>query len=725
MTRAVTIRSLRSLAGVAALAGLAGLAAVCGAGCGGGAGSGADAKSAGGGAGAGDAAGASIGELAAAQGGLAALGGAGNREEGATGIEVAMGGGALRADAIDRKSRVKLDGVLKEWPDRAAASETISGSTGGLSLAVAVQYDDARLYLGGEVSDPKLARTSQHAEHDDHLVFLVAFPSSRGALAAYAVGVWAGVPGESEGAVKWLSGPSKGREVAGAKIVEANAGKSGFTFEAELPWSSFAEARTTRVGLRGAVQYVDSDAGGVHGVLATGKGSVERPEELPPLPTAPEQAVVENLLQSNHLASTAPSIDVFADVAGDERKERISVFGKLFTICGPGYRGGKQFFWRALTGKMVSLETRDFTGDGKADLLVRRRVAVQGTVPDVRHEVFELWSVPSGDEPVTLLAHEIAIATKDGTKRVSDAVRVSDKELEISVEPARGWDAASFHEQVASDVTPILLPWGPIASRTFRLEKGKLVVASETPSSNAAAGAGAGARAGSGAQASTRLPAEPPTPRVSKSTDLSRQVLDAYLKDQGLPATTRPRIDFEVHVDGDARPERVLLVGKDIVVFGPGFKNGTGYARITLSQFADDKDIAEMTARDLTGDGAAELVVRGVRHVATKPDGKVDVDALFIYHVERGGSIARVFAVETGRELAKNRVQGLVQFVPSKSGKGFDVDVRPGIAKGWTASTYPWPEDKPGGSIEPLLLPWGKTKDLRYSWNGSQFATAP
>lgn len=653
----------------------------------------------------------SIGELAAAQGGLAALGGAGNREEGSTGIEVAMGG-ALRAEEVDKKSPVKLDGVLKEWPERSAANETLSGTTSALSFSVGVQYDDAKLYIAAEVTDPQLARTSAHGENEDHVSMTLAFPSGRGALKAYEIGLWAGKPGETAGAVKWLAGPSKGQEVAGAKLVESDATK-GFVFEAAIPWSTFAEARTTRVGLRAAFRYHDVDSGGAHGVIGTGPGSADKPQDLPALPTEPEQAVVDNLLATKNLSATAPSIDIFADVAGDERKERISVFGKFFTICGPGYRGGKQFFWRALTGKMIALETRDFTGHGKDDMLVRRRV----TVGDVRHEVFELWTIEKGDEPTTLLAQEIAIYTKDEKKKISDAVRVSQKELEISVEPPIGWDAGSFTEQVANDVQPILLPWGPVKSRTFKLDKGKLVVASEvaqTPSASTAAAA---------TTAAPDVPKDVPTPQVTKGADTSRQVLDAYYKDQGLPTSTKARIDFDVHVDGDARPERVLLVGRDIVVLGPGFKNGTGYTRLTLSQFASDKDVSEMTARDLDGDGAAELVVRGIRHVKPTTGDDVQVDALFVYQV-KNGAIARIFAIETGREQSGKRIQGLVQFVPAKGGKGFDIDVRPGMAKGWTKETYPWPEEKPGGSIEPLLLPWSGTKSLRYAWNGSAFALA-
>ena len=75
--------------------------------------------------------------------------------------------------------------------------------------------------------------------------------------------------------------------------------------------------------------------------------------------------------------------------------------------------------------------------------------------------------------------------------------------------------------------------------------------------------------------------------------------------------------------------------------------------------------------------------------------------------------------------MGAKRVQGLVQFVPAKGGKGFDIDVRPGVAKGWTKDSYPWPQDKPGaGPIEPLLLPWGDVKNVRYSWNGSAFEAA-
>jgi hypothetical protein len=470
-----------------------------------------------------------------------------------------------------------------------------------------------------------------------------------------------------------------------------------------------------RVGLRAALRYHDGDGSSVRGVIGTGQGSAAHPGDLPPLPTAAEQAVVDGLLAQKNLAGTAPKIDVFADVAGDERKERISVFGKFFTICGPGYRGGRQFFWREVGGELASFETRELTGRGKDDMIVRRRVASGG----ITHETLEVWTIAAGDEPTTIFAHEIAIVDGPGKRRVTNAVHVSAKEIDVSVEPAVGWDASSFREAPAGE-EGILVPWGTIRSRTFKLEKGKFVKSGEVAQAGTAASAApATTTTTAPAGASTR---DLPTPAVGKSTDLGRQVMDLYFKDQGIAPGTKPRFDIEVHVDGDGRPERVALVGRDIVVLGPGFKSGTGYARMSLTQFADDKDVSELTARDVTGDGAAELVVRGVRHVTTPAGDKVSVEALFIYQV-KSAAIARVFSVETGREQSGKRIQGLVQFVPSKSGKGFDVDVRPGVARGWTEKTYPWPQDKPGAAIEPLLLPWGGIPSLRYTWNGTQFAT--
>ena len=672
--------------------------------CGGGA---PEARSATGGA-AKDEAGPSIAEAAAEQGGLASLGGAGNREE-STGTEVAFAG-PLRLERVSTKKPLKLDGVTSEWHARAAAKESLAGKTDDLSLDVAVQSSDDTLWLAAEIGDASLKRSTAYAMTDDHVTVVLAFPSGRGVLKAYEIGFWPGTPGSAPGAVKWISGPNAGQKVTGAKLVE-NDVKGGVTFEATVPWNSFPEAALMRVGMRATFRYHD-DGGGV---LGTGPGGVDKPNDLLALPIPAEAAVVEGLLEQKGLAGTKPHIDVYADIAGDERKERISVFGRFFTICGPGYRGGRQFFWREVVGDIVSLNTSTNLLDRKKEeLVVRRRV----TAGDAVHEVLEIWSIPDkSEEPQTLLAQEVLITSPDGKKKVSNAMHLGNKSMELSVEPAVGWDATTFTGQVAGNgIEPILLPWGSVKSRTFEIKNGKVAIAKEEAQAPSNAPA---------TKAATNTPADVPTPTVTSGPrDMSKQVLETYMKDASIAAGTKPKFDLAVNVDGDNKPERALLFGRDLVIMGPGFKGGTGYARLSLSQFNEDKDVAELTARDMDGDGAAELIVRGQRHVKAG-DQTVDVDAQFIYQV-KNGSIARVFSIETGREVSGKRVQGQVQFVPAKKGKGFDILVSPGAAKGWTKETYPWPQDKPGtGTIEPVLLPWGGIPSARYAWNGSQFALLP
>ncbi len=647
----------------------------------------------------------SIGDAVVAQGGLSALGGAGNREPSGGGGAV----GSLRADMVDKASPVKLDGVLTEWPARTPAKITITGAPAATTFAAAVQYDDAKVYVGGEVTETSFVRTARFGDGEDRASLVLAFPG--GASAAYEIAFFAGKPGESEGSVRFAAGARKGQEVPGAKIVEAPE-KGGYTFEAEVPWSTFPEARVTRVGLRAAARYYDAEPGGVRSVVATGTGDASSPATLPSLPTEPEQAVIEGLLAPRGIAGQAARLEILADITGDAMKERIAVYDKFLTICGPSYRGGKEYYFKDLGGELVHLEASLVTGRNKEDLVLRRRFATPGG----SREWFEVWSLLGGDEPVTSFAHEIAVASAG--KHVSNAVHVSGHEIEVSVEPAVGWDQATYREPTTTDVQPVLLPWNGVKSRVFRFDgthylKAKEVAQTPLP--------GASPTRNSDSTRPAPPDPEPATPLVRRNTDLSAQLLEQYKKDHNLPPETRAKVDLQVHVDGDTRPERVVLIGRDIVVFGPGFKGGTQYALITLQQFDAEGDIHDLVARDLTGAGAANLIVRGTRHIKAAGSGDVAMDAMFVYEV-KAAALSRIFGIETGREQGTKRVQGLVQFVPAKGGKGFEIDVRPGLAKGWTAKSYPWSQEQPGsGAIEPVLLPWGGIPHVRYVWNGTAF----
>jgi len=639
----------------------------------------------------------SIGALAAAQGGLPSLGGGANAST--SGYEAALTG-PLRAELVEKDSPIKLDGVLKEWPPRTPA-KTLRGATDGVTFAAGLQYDDSKLYVAGEIEDAHYVRTARFADGEDHVSFALAFPASGGQYKVYEIEIFPGKSGETAGAVKFASGPQKGHDVPGAKVVEAPSGKTGLTFEAAIPWTTFAEARTVRVGLRASLRYHEGDGKAERGVLATSPGGEGAANDLASLPTAAERAVVEGLLEPKGLSKEVPKIELIADVAGDAMKERISVFDKYFTVCGPGYRGGKQFFYRELSGELTRIEARDLGGRGKDALLVRKRMTHQG----VAHDAFEVWVFPK-DEPETVFSQEVAVS--QGAKRVTNALRVSQAEIEVTAEPAAGWDQATYREPSLAETEPLLLPWGPVKSRTFRFDGAKFTKASEV--------AQAGQKPADPPKvASAPLPRDVPTPEVSKGGDMSARVYDQYLADQHVAAGTRPKADLKVQVHGDARPERVVVMGRDLVVLGPGYKGGSQYAYARLSDFATPEDITEVTARDITGDGLAEIVVRG----KVKLSPTVDSEVLLVYSAS-GDRVTRLLAVETARESQGSRIQGLVQFVPSKT-RGFEIDVRPGTSRGFTEKNCPFSETEATGQSVPVLLPWGKTKSLRMVWNGTAF----
>lgn len=637
----------------------------------------------------------SIADEAAKGGGIGAAGLGGTSSSGAM-------ASSLQLNLLDPASPVKLDGVPLEWPARTNASQAARGDGTSITFATGLQYDDSKIYVAGEITDANFRVGSDHAS------LVLAIPGPGGALTPYDIAFYAGKPGETSGSVKFGSGSQKGREVPGAKIVEAPA-KGGYTFEAIVPWSTFPEARLVRVGMRGVMRYSNANA-----TVTTGNGDASHAANLPWLPTEPEQSLIEGLLTPKNLGD--PKLDIYSDIAGDAMKERISVYGHFLTVCGPGYRHGKEYFVRDLGADAQSLEARSVTGNTKSDLLLRRRF----TRPDgSTRDWFEVWTFVN-DEPQTDFAHEIRVAS--GSNHIDDALHVGEREIDVSIDAAAGWDASSYKEPIVGDAEPILLPWGPTKEQTYKLQSGKFVKTHETPNPNA--------QKTMITQREAMTPTDVPTPPMhtnaaSSTSDLGKELIALYKKDHGVAADAKPKTDLEVSVAEDSRPERVLLYGRDLVVLGPGFRGGTSYAYLNLAQFSSDADVHEVTARDLTGDGAADILVRGVRHVAQSSGPAVDVDLLLVYQIANN-AITRIFSIETARELSGKRIQGLVQFIPAKSGKGFDIFSAAGRATGFTKDNFPWTEQAPGtGSIEPVLLPWGSVTSARYAFNGTAYALAP
>jgi hypothetical protein len=619
--------------------------------------------------------------------------------------QAAAAGRTISAEPVD-DVKIRIDGDLREWPNKMTdLGETLDGkpSGGDPRVAATIAYDDGSLYVVLKIFDKKIVRTSAAGASEDHATLYLNFPKGQ----TYALDLFPGQPGKVAGAVK-----IKGSAVNGAKIVEAPSDK-GLNVEAQIPWTAFSEGSRTRVGLRATITYTDADAAG--SVKATiGTSQARSGKQMPPLLLSNEQGLVESVIKAKGLSSE-PARDAYGNVAGDSMVERVAVWGGNLVIIGPHFRSGKEYYFADLgvddASQVERLELIDFDGDAKDEIVVQKRVGAS----DKYREVLTVLKVGRDDQPFLAFAHEVGIKTSDG--EIKNRVKLSKAGIEIAQGEAEGFDPGNFSEVQPGDMGATLLPWQSVGSRTF-VWKGKAFEAAGETAFTPKTPAGKSGKKPKGKPKSDEPPA-PPAPRPPSADEMLDRVYALYKKDRGVSG--KPSFDFVTDVAGDRGPERVLIHGKDIVVFGKGFREGQSYAFIAVG-VADPKDILDATARDLTGDGKAEIIVRAVLHAkASKALGgdTVDRHALMVYGVQ-GDGLVRVFGAETGRSLGKDQIIGAVSFTPAR--RGFEIELKPLRAVGWTEQSYPFPPDTTtAGGLEPLLLPWAGGS-RKYKFDGKTFS---
>lgn len=617
--------------------------------------------------------------------------------------------------------KLRLDGMLKEWPELVELSELVSGAGGKDPKARGlVGYDADKLYVGMRITDAELTRTSSFGNNEDRASLKLAFPRRNGGYKVYHVSLYPGVPGQSSGSVRL---PGAGN-LPGSQIVEAPSA-DGLSFEAVIPWSAFPEAKEVRSGLRGALLYHDSDGGTVKTVIGTSK---KNGAELPLLTIEAEYGLHHALVFPKGL-DVRPQRELLANLTGGPMLERVAVYERYLAVTGWGFRKGKEFFYQDLNlmspRDLKEIAAADFDGDGRDELVIHRRV---GSAGKARNYV-EVWSFQSDEQPPrAIFQHEVGIVESDA--EITNQVEIQRKGPRPGLVISQGshskvvpdeWSAPSAGE----GTLPTLMPWEPVAFRRYEWTGAGFELVKEQAGKPKLEAPRRGTKLFSGSRsAHDPLPSDnaapPEPPRPPSAGELLDQVYALYRREHGAPKG-KPSFDFVTNVAGDETPERVLVHGKDLVVFGKKFKDGTSYVYTTIG-VKDPKDILDVTARDVTGDGTADVIVRALLHAqASKAMGGkvVTRHALFIYDVQQH-VIIRIFAAETGRSLEGNTILGHVRFTPV--GRALWIDLLPGRAIGWTEKTYPFPEDRtPYGGLEPLLLPWSTNEPRRYGFRGGEF----
>ncbi|MBM4374458.1 MAG: hypothetical protein FJ095_05180 [Deltaproteobacteria bacterium] len=83
------------------------------------------------------------------------------------------------------------------------------------------------------------------------------------------------------------------------------------------------------------------------------------------------------------------------------------------------------------------------------------------------------------------------------------------------------------------------------------------------------------------------------------------RVYALYRKRRGVDGP--PRFDLSGDLAEDARAERLVVHGTDLVVFGPGFRDGRSFAALSLP--GESGDLESVALRDVDADGKVDVVV--------------------------------------------------------------------------------------------------------------------
>ncbi len=595
---------------------------------------------------------------------------------------------------------VRVDGSLGEW--RGLRMRTLGSGANG-SLKYALGYDDAALYLAGEVQDDLMVRTRAQGRDEDALVITLAI-ATEGGTRVSELWLFAGIPGEQASLALIGTPGARLGALAGAQVIEAppERGK-GYVIEARIPWNSIPGGAQW-VGAGGLIALHDVDNGGRVNDVTSARFDPSHPETLPRLaPSGMAAATLESFLATRGLSVT-PRFDLRGDVAGDRRAERVALVDTYVVVLGPGFRNGTSYSFAQLavtrSSDVVSAELKDANGDGKQDLLVTLRQQNNLGARDLL-QVFDIVT----EQPRVVFSVETRKQTRDG--EVSGVVEVKPgkrgKPPTIEVRPgtARGLSASNFRDGREAGVEPLLLPWGEVSERVYQWNGTSFAMLSEkTAEGRRAPVASVSVPA---ASVVSQAPAEPPAP---PGVD---DLIDAFRQAQRIPRDLEPRLKRNANVAEDARAEQLMLFDRSLLVIGPGYRNGTGYFFYQLPVNTAE-DIQRVFAADVTGDGRAEIFIRVRQWIED-----VKRELLYVHQLE-GNELRRLLVVEVRRAQGDNAIGNVVRL--RWNGPQATLVIHPGTPQGWTESTYPFITDTSDGT-DALLLPWTDAT-ATYRFDGSR-----
>lgn len=178
-------------------------------------------------------------------------------------------------------------------------------------------------------------------------------------------------------------------------------------------------------------------------------------------------------------------------------------------------------------------------------------------------------------------------------------------------------------------------------------------------------------------------------------------LLARFRREHMVAESVRAILDRRADLTGTSEPERVVVLPRHLVAYGPGIEGGASYTFLEFPQ----GEVVSAQALDLTGDRKTDVALT-VRVDA----GPFERTLLHVYAMDGAGVFQRVFAREIGRRQGAQRVLDTMRF------QGTRVTFTAGAAEGFTAATWPSAVE-PG--VEPPLTPWSPHRAETWAWNPS------
>lgn len=627
---------------------------------------------------------------------------------------------------------IRIDGSTREW--RGIRFLEV-GSGPDASMRFALAFDDTGLYIGAEVRDERFVRTASPGTEEDAVILTLAMPASQsGVYSATEVWLWAGDPGRSAASVGIgeIGGRPRPGARPGVQIVEGPA-RGGYTLEAFVPWSAVPGGTRWQEAL-GTIRLRDVDQA-AHPQIEEepALAPVDRAhlESLPALRAdVGATATFDQFLASQGMPGARPASDLRGDVGGDARAERVSIVDRFVVVTGEGWQEGRGYSFLQLpvqsAGDVREPRLIDLTGDGKGELTVTLRERDERGARDV----FEVYTF-TGLEVRPIFAIETRKETSAGSVECRLLVRPGRRgaaaTIEVRAGRARGLDSSTLREAPASDAEPILLPWGPFRARVYRWDGSVFARIEESPNPDyvdptaaretAARETGAhetGARESATRETRARESAARETgARESAARESAARetatvagidaLLAAFREQRGIHARSRPTFRILANVAASAEPETIHVYGRDLVVVGPAFRNGTGWFHFEIPAREPD-DVIEVRTAEVTGDARQEILMRVRQRL-----GAVTREVLLVFQFTPAG-----FPCLLQRELVRAEGESRIEN-EIVAGEG-RLEIRPGAARGWGAESYRYPDTAGADGVEPPLLPWRDAAiTLRYS----------